>query len=205
MALFSFSACNGILSGIYDDPPVIKDFGFIEVDNKTNSGRIYIDTRAYEKWVYIDFHAHEIDSMMISDDMSDPAQWDIAVHRYDTKTNGATVLETSFANLSDLRASGKLPEGTYIADEMTMEKIAIDMSGMMEGNIVYAKSYYNTELSKWLFVDTSGMPPSYNPSNKVYVIKLKDNTSAAVRLINFRDATNNTGFMTIDYIYPLNF
>ena len=76
------------------------------------------------------------------------------------------------------------------------------MSGMMEGKIKYAESYYNTELSKWLFVDTSTMPPGYNPSNKVYVIKLKDNTIAAVRLRNFMNSAAAKGYMTIEYIYP---
>ena len=76
------------------------------------------------------------------------------------------------------------------------------MSGMMDGNIVYMESYYNEELSKWLNVDKSNMPPTYTLSNKVYMVKLKDGTYAAVRLTNYMNASGVKGFMTIDYIYP---
>ena len=61
-------------------------------------------------------------------------------------------------------------------DVWTTAKVAIDMSGMMDGNIVYMESYYNEELSKWLNVDKSNMPPTYTLSNKVYMVKLKDGT-----------------------------
>ena len=66
-----------------------------------------------------------------------------------------------------------MPEGAYVEDVWTTAKIAIDMSGMMDGNIVYMESYYNEELSKWLNVDKSNMPPTYTLSNKVYMVKLK--------------------------------
>lgn len=205
--LLSFSACNGILSGIYDEPieEVIKEFGFIEVNKATKSGTIYIDATKYEQWIYIDFHNYEIDSLEITKGMTDPQSWDIAVHRYDTKTNGATVIETGYTGLEAFKSSGKMPEGTYVADEWTTKQVMIDVSGMIEGNIVYAETNYNPELSKWLHVDTSSMPPSYSPSQKVYVIKLKDNTCAAIRLVNYMNAKNVKGFMKIDYIYPLEF
>lgn len=205
--LLSFPACNGVFEDIYDTPSVVEqnEFGFVQIDKTNNSGTIYIDATSYSKWTYIDFHKLTIDSLEISNGMTDPGEWDIAVHRYDAKTNRATVLETGFTGLSTLRASGKIPEGTYVEDVWTDKKITIDMSGMMEGKIEYAESFYNAELSKWLFVDTSVMPPNYNPSNKAYVIKLKDNTTAAVRLSNFTDASGVKGFMTIEYIYPLEF
>jgi len=206
MALLSFPACNGLFDGIYDDPSEEdKEFGFIEIDKENKSGVIYIDALSYTKWTYIDFHSLTTDTLHIKEGMTEPAAWDIAVHRYDAKTNDGSVLETGFTELSALRASGKIPEGTYIEDVWTTKKIAIDMSGMMEGNIKYAESDYNAELSKWLFVDTSNMPPDYIPSNKVYVVKLKDNTVAAIRLRNFMNASGVKGYMTIEYIYPLEF
>jgi len=205
--LVSFPSCNGILDSIYGESSseIISDYGFIEVDKENNSGVVYINATSYTKWTYISFHTLAIDSLEISEGMTEPEEWDIAVHRYDAKTNGASVLETGFTGLSTLRAAGAVPEGTYVADDWTDTKIVIDMSGMMEGNLKYTESYYNAELSKWLFVDTSNMPPNYNPSNKVYVVKLKDNTVAAVRLRNFMNASAVKGYMTIEYIYPLEF
>lgn len=204
MIFLSFPACNGILGGIYDEPLAEEknEFGFIETDETNNSGTVYIDATSYTKWTYIDFHTLTVDSLEISEEMQEPENWDIAIHRYDAKTNGAFVLETGFTGLSTIKASGEIPEGGYVSDEWTTNKIVVDMSGMMDGKLKYAESYYNRELSKWLFVDTSTMPPGYNPSNKVYVIRLKDNTVAAVRLRNFMNASGVKGYMIIDYIYP---
>ena len=111
-------------------------------------------------------------------------------------------METGFTGFSALRNADAMPEGAYVEDVWTTAKIAIDMSGMMDGNIVYMASYYNEELSKWLNVDKSNMPPTYTLSNKVYMVKLKDGTYAAVRLTNYMNASGVKGFMTIDYIYP---
>ncbi|WP_294079628.1 hypothetical protein [Proteiniphilum sp. UBA5384] len=48
---------------------------------------------------------------------------DIAIHRYDAKTNGASVLETGFTGLSTLKVSGEIPQGDYVAEEWTTGKI----------------------------------------------------------------------------------
>lgn len=111
-------------------------------------------------------------------------------------------METGFTGFSALQNASAMPEGVYVDDVWTTAKVAIDMSGMMDGNIVYMESYYNEELSKWLNVDKSNMPPTYTLSNKVYMVKLKDGTYAAVRLTNYMNASGVKGFMTIDYIYP---
>lgn len=197
-------ACDGILDGIYDQP-VVKaknQFGFIEIDKENKTGVIYIDASDYKKWIYINFHLLTIDSARIEENMQEPAQWDIAIHRYDAKTNGATVLETGFTGFAGLEMAGAIPDGEYVPDVWTTNRIIVDMSGMMEGKIGYAESFYNPELSKWLDVNLSTMPPVYTPSNKVYVVKLKDGTFAALRLRNFMSTANIKGFMTIEYIYP---
>lgn len=205
MMILSFSACDGILDGIYDNPDAeeAKEFGFIKIDEATHSGTVYIDATDYKRWTFINFHTQEIDSVDISKSgQKEPDEWDIAVHRYDTKTNGGAVLETGSTGFAALQAMGKMPDGTYVQDIWTTQKIAIDMSGMMDGKIVYTESYFNEELSKWLNVDTSNMPPIYTPSNKVYLVKLKDGTYAALRLSNYMNGKGVKGFMTVDYIYP---
>jgi hypothetical protein len=74
---------------------------------------------------------------------------------------------------------------------------------MMDGYLTYTESDYNTELSKWLDVDTSNMPPTYTLSNKVYVVRLSDGTRAAVKLDNYMDAAGIKGVLTSRYIYPI--
>ena len=76
---------------------------------------------------------------------------------------------------------------------------------MMNGVILYAPSWYNPELSKWLNVDTSTMPPVYTMSGRVYVLKTQDGKAAALQLNNYMNDSKVKGFMTIDYIYPVKF
>lgn len=52
----------------------------------------------------------------------DPDTWDLAIHRYDVKTNGGEVLETDYQSLSALKNAGSMPQGTFVADEWTTNK-----------------------------------------------------------------------------------
>ena len=199
-------SCNGIFQGIYDsgEEDLITDYGFLEYNPSDNSGTVYIDATDYTKWVYLDFHGRTAVTAGMSD-AEVPSDWDIAVHRYDVKTNGASALETGMTGLELFISSGKMPEGDYVEDEWTTEQIIVDMSGMMDGNIGYSESWYNPELSKWLKVDTSTMPPLYSMSHKVYAVKLADGSDLALKLSNYMDASGVKGFMTIDYVYPVEF
>ena len=208
-ALLSLPSCNGLFEGIYDEPVAASEFGFTKVEQATSSGTIYIDATSYTKWTYIDFDTYSIDTTLIAEDGSESGDvmegWDLAVHRYDTKTNGGSVLETEYTSLDEFRVSGRIPEGEYVEDIWTEDRITIDMSQMMNGVILYAPSWFNPELSKWLNVDTSTMPPVYTMSGRVYVLKTQDGKAAALQLNNYMNDSKVKGFMTIDYIYPVKF
>lgn len=199
-------SCNGIFPGIYDSGEEGKysGFGFVEYDPSRNSGTVYIDATDYTQWVYLDFHGRTATAAgMEAEDA--PADWDIAVHRYDVKTNGASALETGITGLELFVSSGEMPRGDYVEDVWTTDRIIVDMSGMMDGNIGYSESWYNSEISKWIDVDTGTMPPVYSMSRKVYAVKLPDGTNLALKLSNFMDASGVKGYMTIEYVYPLEF
>ncbi len=200
MLCASFSACNGILDGIYDEAEEDGADGIAE-------GSVYADVTSYTQWVCIDFHTQAMETIQIADDGSftDPDDWDIALHRWDARTNGGAVLETNYTSLDDLLASGSMPAGTFVSDVWTTEQIIIDMSQMMSGVLGYAESYYNEELSKWIEVDTSSMPPSYALSGKVYILQLTDGTYVALQLSDYTNASGVKGYLTIDYVYPLEF
>lgn len=203
-AAMLLSACNGIFSDIYDNPEVetTLEYGFLQSSTANTPGTIYINATDYATWTYINFRDKTI--MPLSVDAAEPKQWDFAIHRYDTKTNGGSVAETSATGFTSLDSFIPKTDDEYVADVWTTETIITDMSTMMDGYLSYAESNYNTELSKWLNVDTSTMPPLYSPSNKVYILRLSDGTKAAVRLDNYMDASAIKGYMTIEYIYPLN-
>ncbi|MDE5623409.1 MAG: HmuY family protein [Alistipes sp.] len=202
-SLATLPACNGLFEGLYDQPAPTEEngFGFIRVDSSTRSGTIYIDATSYTVWNYIDFRTSTV--VALGTDADEPAAWDFAVHRYDAKTNGGSVLDTALSDFEPLRNAEQLPDGDYVEDIWTTEQITVDMSHMMDGYLIYVPSFYNPVLSQWLDVDTSTMPPIYTPSKRIYVIRLSDGLHAAVRLSGYTDTAGIKGYMTIDYLYPL--
>ena len=197
----TIAACNGLFENIYDAPTET------EMEIKENSFS-QIKTVEYTEWAYIDFSGRKVTTVKIGKEYESeiPDNWDIAIHRYDIKTNEGAAYQTSYTSFDALKANGKLPDDKdFVKDEWTTDKIAIDMSGMMEGNIVYTDSYYNSVLSTWLNVDTSTMPPIYTMSNQVYLIRLKDNTYAAIRFTNYTNAKGIKGYIDFDFLYPFDF
>ena len=202
-AVLSLSSCHGIFGGIYDEPveETSDGFGFIKINEATRTGPIYIDAQEYAKWNYISLKDKKVVTALYTEQQ--PENWDFAVHRYDAKTNGASVFESEYYDLTDISSASKFSGADFVADEWTTNKITIDMSQMMEGIIKYAEDFYNPCLSKWLNVDTSSMPPVYTLSEKVYILKLQDGTFAALKLSDFMNTSGIKGFMTIDYLYPV--
>lgn len=200
-AALSLSACEGLFEGIYDDP--------VEAQMEIKEGSFsQINATEYTNWVYIDLSGRKATTVEIGEghESEIPEEWDIAIHRYDIKTNGGAAYQTTYTSINDLKDSGKLPdEDSFVKDEWTTEKIAIDMTGMMEGNIIYTEDYRNTVLSGWLNVDTSTMPPIYTMSDQVFLIRLKDDTYAAIRFTNYTNARGVKGYIDFDYLYPLDF
>ena len=202
--MLSLSACNGIFEHIYDAPSIsegTKTYGFVVVDDETRTGRIYVDATAYTEWHYIDLHDKQVVTTVI--DGAAPEKWDFAIHRYDAKTNDGAVAESTASDFGTLPAVSSIPAEAFVTDEWTTGKITVDMSQMMDGIIRYAEDWYNPSLSGWLRVDTSTMPPIYTLSGKIYLLRLSDGTFAALRLANFMNGTAVKGFMTIDYLYPV--
>lgn len=195
VAVMSLSSCDGIFSDIYDNPQHtdVPEYGFIAPATQTVPGTIYIDATSYTHWVYIDFSTMTAETLPV--EAPAPATWDIAVHRYDAKTDGATVSATASGDFTTLT-----PAGTPVADEWTTQTIVTDMSTMMDGYLSYTESSYNRELSRWLDVDKSTMPPIYTMSGKVYLVNLRDGRRIALRLDNYMDGSGIKGYLTIRYM-----
>lgn len=201
VAAMLLPSCNDVLGDLYDEPATMSEYGFVELCTDSKPGLIYINATDYEVWTYIDFKNRETDSLSVTDPA--PAQWDIAVHRYDAKTNGARVIGTDLTDINDARGWENTDHEEGMADIWTTDKISTDISTMLDGYLVYIGSYYNPELSEWLDVDISTMPPIYTLSGKVYIIMLEDGTRAAVKLVDFINSAGVKGYMSIQYIYPL--
>lgn len=182
----------------------------IYADQRPGSDFTNVNATDYTKWVYLSLTSQKDSVTLNYDDAANiPANWDIAIHRYDIKTNDGAAVEVNYTSLESFKsaiASGlyQLPEPDQFVRD-TDGKITIDMSHMMEGYLVYADTKLNKELGKWLNVDTGQMPPIYTPSNKVYLLQLKDGTYAALRFTAYRNEAGISGYISFDYIYPLNF
>jgi hypothetical protein len=200
VAAMLLSSCNGLFEDIYDNiaDESVSEYGFISLATDTQTGTIYVDASSYTKWIYLNFSEQRADSVSVYE--TDPQDWDLAIHRYDAKTNGGAVAETDVTDFSLLSSANV---GEYVSDIWTTQKIVTDMSTMMDGYLSYVESDYNEVLSQWLDVDTSNMPPSYTLSGKIYILRLADGTKAALKLENYMNESAVKGYMTIRYMYPI--
>ena len=139
------SSCEGIFSGLYDQPETHSEYGFIQTRDD-NSGTIFIDATSYARWTYINLKRKTIDTSNVLMGQTEPTEWDFALHRYDVRTNGGSACETDYQNLGQLRESGIPATAPFTPDSLS--RIAVDMSGMMDGNIVYDTCLLNFTLSR---------------------------------------------------------
>ncbi len=201
--LFMIGALPMLLScdGIYDDPSDMPQ------EQKSENTFSYIDATSYTSWVYINLNDLSIVTLEYDDTVNIPKDFSFALHRYDCKTNSGSALETEFSSIDELLSS--FQAGNYILpresefESDTMGEIIIDLSQMMSNIVIYAESKVNKELSKWLDVDTSVMPPIYTPSSKVYLLRLKDGSIVAIRFTGFSNPYyyDTKGYISFEYAF----
>lgn len=198
----SFSSCNGMFGFIYDEPITDNQYGFIEVNTIKNTGTIYLDARSYTSWIYIDFHNQTVDSVDFLKQTIEPNEWDIAIHRYDVKTNGAVVMATNYKDFPELWATnGAIGEAFYPDVKNDSVLISFDMG---TGELLYYPSQVN-RVFNWVEFSLETMPPTYTSNHNVFIVRLKDQTLLALRLESYANDQAQKGFMTIKYCYPLTF
>lgn len=189
--------------GIYDDPSEMP------VDDEENAFSL-VDCTSYTNWVYFNLDDGTTQTLDYQADEGEiEAGWTFAMHRYDCKTNGGGAYETDFSTLDELtealaNGSFSLPSANdYTAD--VADSVTVDMSHMMEGYLVYAKSMVNEVLGRWLDVDTSNMPPNYTQSNKVYLIRTSGGEVAAISFTGYSNPYeyNTNGYISFEYIFPV--
>lgn len=157
-------------------------------------------------WTYYSVHGTnytELDKRKV-DTQREPENWDFAIHHFDAKTNGGKVLETPYSTIDELLAAGNtFDEDQFVEDEWLTNQCITDFSGMMAYNVWYTSSMVNTVLTRWVTMDFTTPPPVYSASRKVYVLRMKDGTYAAMRLVDYMSDRGTKGYLTIDVKYPL--
>lgn len=231
LALLMLSACNGVLDDIYDNPTDIVaeglPYGYKAVDDDGKGGTLFFNSTSYLRWTYFDLGSLCSDTIDFAADITpaalerleqdrfgdtqNPSAWDIAFHRSVPKTNGGTVAATRFANVGELCAACDAAGGVssladkeglaFIPDEWGDEQVTLDLSDMLNGNVVYLPSLYNPVLNTWLDIDLTSPPPIYTMSRRAYILRLADGRHYALSMTNFRNAYNITAWLTIDFRY----
>ena len=157
------------------------------------------------QWTYYNVHGSTYTEQQVKkvDTQRDADNWDIAIHHFDVKTNGGAALETSYSSIDELPAtSDAFKEATFTPDEWRTNQCIVDLTNMMSYNVWYTSSMVNTVLSRWVTMDFSTPPPVYSASQRVYVLRMKDGTHAALRLVSYMSDRGTKGYLTIDVKYP---
>lgn len=154
-----------------------------------------LDVSAYDRWVYFSFETGVPQAVEHTE--AEPEKWDLALHRDNVRTNGGAALRTNARDLSDLK---EIPIGDYVQDTITYDEVVVDASRMMEGILVYDTVAVNKVLGTWVI--RYGMPPVYEVSPNVYVIRNRDGKYAKIKFLSYKSKLDKTGFATFSYEYP---
>lgn len=98
--------------------------------------------------------------------------WDIAVHKYNMRTNNGLVKKLEVRNF-DAVTVGNVPADEEMVGD-TDGSVMADMSQMQSGFVGYQKVKLNQELGGWVTATPTGtMPPyKYELNDNVFVVKV---------------------------------
>lgn len=179
-AIVMFSACE-------EDENNNNDPAALEVITKQ------LDASSFTNWVYYSFSEETVV------DVTDPAtstNWDIALMRSHFKTNSGTSGNFdggSFdAGVVDFDTYVEAPETGYVEDDFfKVYDFAIQDSSSISANKV---------LETWGEFNMSAMPPTFETSNKVFVVKTA--VGKYVKMIGQSYyGADGSGYITFKYVY----
>lgn len=173
----------------------------------TRSGETDGKTGMYTYWFDVwgvGISVNERRDFMPTDIQEEPAEWSIAVHRNNVRTNGGAVYETSSTDLNQFAPSQQeLASYEYTADEWSENAVWVDQAQMLNSLIGCQGIAINAVLSGWLQLNIPPMPPAFTHNNHVFVLRLSDGSYAALQLANYLSPSGTKCCLTINYKYPL--
>ena len=198
-----------------DDDPVEK------VPSSEGVKEMTVSTADYSVWTYINLKTGETQTATVEGPWkyiggedgnevleeknpeiqgSVPAEWDLAFHYYEIRTNGGQALATNVKNLAEvteLPATGWESDVTVKAED---QNIIVDMKNMMKGSVGYAGGLVNPALCKWVTkTPTGSMPPTiYTVTDNVYLVKMANGNWAKLK---FLDKLDGNGKKAIKFSY----
>ena len=166
--------------------------------------RLYIQSRPTKvaadtaDWVYFSFSkGGEVEGVNEENRQQRP-DWDLAFNRMVIRTNSGTSGSGKGGALSsgkgDLNEVTEAPADGYTVDtEVTLGGYSAP------GGVVGFKVPGNTVLSG--AIKFAGPPPTYTPSNMVYVVRTADGKYAKILIESFHNAEGKSGYINMKYYY----
>lgn len=137
------------------------------------------------------------------DPQAEPAEWSIAVHRNNVRTNGGAVYETGYTSFEQLPESSEAFAGEAFAEDAWSEtEVWCSQERMLLSLVPSQGICVNPVLSSWLKMEIPPMPPMFVHNNHVFILHLGDGTYAALQLENYMSPSGEKCWLTINYKYP---
>lgn len=170
------------------------------LDDGQSTAGIY--TYWYDVWGEGLAH-HEFSEFYPTASQPEPVAWSFAVHRDNVRTNGGAVLETSYVSMSDLPPSSEsFRNAEFTADVWSENEVWTLQDRMLQGFIGNQGIAVNRVLSSWLQVSLPPIPPLFTLNSHVFVLRLSDDTYAALQLVDYLGNDGRKCCLTINYKYP---
>ena len=134
----------------------------------------------------------------------EPEQWTFAVHRNNVRTNGCLVAETDFTSISQLPVDSDWTAVlSFAPDEWNQTDVWTLQDRMLNGIIGSQGILINNVLGRWLRMTIPPMPPIFEINRHVFILKLPDETFAALQLEDYISSNGTKCCLSINYKYPL--
>ena len=171
-----------------------------EVESAPAEGKtVTVDATSYDEWTYFSLSAGNVVPV------TNPAtetNWDLAFMRNHIRTNsGASgggqggaydAGVVTLASITEASSTG------YVVDVNNVEHTIMDFTQTPPAVIVDVNA--SAVLETWGAFDTSVSPPTFNVSNKIFVVKSADGKYAKIHVKAYSNAVG-TGHVTFEYKY----
>lgn len=151
---------------------------------------LMIDASSKTEWVYFSFSKG--DTVTIAES-NNSLEWDLGLRRYHFKTNSGTSGSGQGGTVNmgkvDFASVSEAPESGYTVDD----SVTFQGHG---GPISYS---LNPVLEGWAIME--GMPPTFVPTDSIYVLKTADGKYAKLWLKNYYNDEGTSGHITLQYFY----
>ena len=135
----------------------------------------------------------------------DPEEWSFAVHRSEVRTNGGAVWASTLTDI-DRATEADYRSASYTPDDWSENEVWSDSRTMISQLVPSQGIAVNRVLGSWLRMT---LMPDYERDGRVFFLRLKDGTYAALQLINHigggtpENPSPIRCYLTIKMRYPL--